>query len=81
MWRKACPGETAITPNAAKSLVRLFYTDLFQNLAAAEECIGRDYNNEQAGHRPDVLRAHPSFHRGEGPRLISRFAASAAAMQ
>jgi predicted ester cyclase len=46
---------------AAKALVRRFYTDLFRDLASAEECISADYmdhNNAQAGYGPDVLRAH-----------------------
>jgi predicted ester cyclase len=50
-----------MSANAAKSLVRRFYSEMFRDLAAAEACIGSNYvdhNNEQAGRGPDVLRAH-----------------------
>jgi len=50
-----------MSSNAAKSLVRRFYSELFRDLTAAEWCIGADYmdhNNEQVGRGPDVLRAH-----------------------
>jgi predicted ester cyclase len=50
-----------MSANAAKDLVRRFYSDMFRDLSAAEECIGStyvDHNNEQAGRGPEVLRAH-----------------------
>jgi predicted ester cyclase len=50
-----------MSTNAAKDLVRQFYTEMFRDLAVAEKCIGStyvDHNNKQAGRGPGVLRAH-----------------------
>ena len=46
---------------AARELVRKFYTALFRDFAAAEACIGLDcvdHNNKQAVRGPEVVRAH-----------------------
>lgn len=53
--------EGVVSTEAAKTIVRKFYTTLFQDFAAAEAYIGADYvdhNNEQAGRGPEVLRLH-----------------------
>lgn len=50
-----------MSADAAKAVVRRFYTELFRDLASAEECISPDYvdhNNADAGHGPNVLRSH-----------------------
>ncbi|MDW9645634.1 ester cyclase [Sinorhizobium meliloti] len=50
-----------MSADAAKAVVRRFYTELFRDLALAEECISPDYvdhNNADAGHGPNVLRPH-----------------------
>lgn len=50
-----------MSANATKNLVRQFYQALFRDLDAALDCIADDYvdhNNEQAGRRPEILRAH-----------------------
>ncbi|PLT99146.1 hypothetical protein BMJ34_08360 [Sinorhizobium medicae] len=50
-----------MSAEAAKAVVRRFYTELFRDLALAEECISPDYvdhNNADAGHGPNVLRSH-----------------------
>ncbi|WP_318886434.1 ester cyclase [Sinorhizobium meliloti] len=50
-----------MSADAAKAVVRRFYTELFRDLASAEECINPDYvdhNNADAGHGPNVLRSH-----------------------
>jgi predicted ester cyclase len=50
-----------MSTNTAKNLVRQFYSEMFRDLAVAEECIGStyiDHNDEQAGRGPEVLRAH-----------------------
>lgn len=42
-----------MSADAAKAVVRRFYTELFRDLASAEECISPDYvdhNNADAGH-------------------------------
>lgn len=50
-----------MSADAAKAVVRRFYTELFRDLASAEECISPDYvdhNNADAGHGPNALRSH-----------------------
>ncbi|AEG57250.1 ester cyclase [Sinorhizobium meliloti] len=50
-----------MSADAAKAVVRRFYTELFRDFASAEECISPDYvdhNNADAGHGPNVLRSH-----------------------
>jgi predicted ester cyclase len=50
-----------MTANAEKDLVRRFYSEMFRDLAVAEECIGSsyvDHNNEESGCGPEVLSAH-----------------------